>query len=279
MNTTVKNIMMAIIAIFATVTVNAQSKSFTAADSIKALQQENAKLKSDLEAVTAVGQSNSKGCMHLHLDTLRRVIKGVESCNGFYAGVGAGADMMKYEVADENTSGTTNAAVVTTKVGYRHFWFRPEAYGVFGLGNETMEGRDYMLMRFGARVNVDFLRFAKVEERHCPVDPYFFAGVNYTVVRSVKETGVGNIPYDGNQFRAEVGLGAMVKLGTFNNGRSNVVVGGKKVSLKKKSEIFLDINVPVSYGTLSKPRLMSDAQQPIMKCWSVTPTASLVVKF
>lgn len=279
MNTTVKNIMMAIIAIFATVTVNAQSKSFTAADSIKALQQENAKLRNDLQAVTAAGQANSKGCMHLHVDTLRRVIKGVESCNGWMLGVGAGADMMKYEVADEGTSGNTNAAVVTAKFGYRHFWFRPEVYGSFGINNETMEGREYSMMRFGARVNIDFLRFKKVSHRHCPVDPYLFAGLNYTVVRSVKETGVGNIPYDGNQLRGEAGVGAMIKLGTFNNGRTTVNAGGKKVSLKKKSEIFLDINVPFSYGTLSKPRLTSDAKQPVMTCWNVTPTVSLVAKF
>jgi len=275
-----KKIMIMMVMLVAAITATAQNtKSATQDSTIAALQAENAKLKNDLQSVTAAGQANSKGCFHLHVDTLNRTIKGVESCNGWMLGVGAGADMMKYEVADENTSGTTNAAVVTAKVGYRHFWFRPEVYGTFGVGNETMEGREYSMMRFGARVNIDFLRFKRVSHRHSPVDPYLFAGLNYTVVRSVKETGVGNIPYDGNQCRAEAGVGCMVKLGTFNNGRTTVNAGGKKVSLKKKSEIFLDINVPFSYGTLSKPRLMSDAKQPVMKCWNVTPTISLVAKF
>ena len=274
MNTTVKNIMMAIIAIFANVMVaNAQS---TAQDStIAALQQENAKLKNDLQSVTAAGQANSKGCFHLHVDTLKRTIKGVESCNGFYAGVGGGYDFMSYEC--ENVKDNTGAPVLTAKVGYRHFWFRPELSFTGGFA-ETVDGRDYTMAKFKAVVNIDFLRFAKVSHRHSPVDPYIFAGISYNVIQRKKETGVGTIPYDGNQFRAEAGVGAMFKLGTFNNGRTNVVAGGKKVSLKKKSEIFLDINVPFSYGTLKKPRL-TEAEQPVMKCWSVTPTASLVVKF
>jgi len=268
-------IMMALIA--AIFTANAQST--TAADSIKALQAENAKLRNDLQAVTAVGESNSKGCLHLHLDTLRRVIKGVESCNGFYAGIGAGYDYTSWSVADENTSGTTGAAVVTAKFGYRHFWFRPEISATVSAGKETIENRDFTAAKFKAVVNFDILRFAKVEERHCPVDPYFFAGISYNVIMSKKETSLGNIPYDGNMVCAEAGVGTMIKLGTFNNGHTKTKVGGKQVSLKRKSEIFLDINVPFSYGTLSKPRLASDAAQPIMKKWSVTPTISLVAKF
>jgi len=275
-----KKIMIMMVMLVAAIAATAQNtKSATQDSTIAALQAENAKLRNDLASVTAAGQANSKGCMHLHLDTLNRKIKGIESCNGWLLGVGAGYDYTSWKVADEGTSGTTGSAVVTVKAGYRHFWFRPEVYGTFGVGNETMEGREYSMMRFGARMNVDFLRFKKVSHRHCPVDPYLFAGLNYTVVRSVKETGVGNIPYDGNMVCGEAGVGATVKLGTFNNGRTKTNVGGKQVSLKRKSEFFLDINIPVSYGTLSKPRLVADAAQPVMTKWSVTPTISLVAKF
>jgi hypothetical protein len=273
-----KKIMIMMVMLVAAIAATAQNtKSATQDSTIAALQAENAKLRNDLQSVTAAGQANSKGCFHLHVDTLRRTIKGVEPCNGFYAGVGGGYDFMSYECADENVKDNTGAAVLTAKVGYRHFWFRPELSFTGGFA-ETVDGRDYTMAKFKAVVNIDFLRFAKVSHKHCPIDPYFFAGISYNVIQSKKETGVGTIPYDGNQFRAETGVGAMFKLGTFNNGRTNVVAGGKKVSLKKKSEIFFDINVPLSYGTLKKPRL-TEAEQPVMKCWSVTPTASLVVKF
>ena len=253
-------------------TVNAQS---TTVDSLSILKAENQKLKNDLASATATGEANKSGCCHLHIDVETRTIKGVESCNGFYTGIGGGYDMLKYET--EGVEGTTGAPVVTAKLGYRYYWFRPEV-SVTGGFSETIDGRDYKMADFKAVVNVDILRFWRVEEKHFPIDPYVFGGISYNIIKSQKDTPVANLPYDGHNFRGVVGGGFMVKLGTFTNGHSTVVVGDKKYSLKRKSEIFLDINLPFAYGTLAKPRL-AENEQPVMKIWTFTPNASLVVKF
>ena len=117
-----------------------------------------------------------------------------------------------------------------------------------------------------------------MHKHHAVVDPYLFAGISYNVISSKKITGVGDIPYDGSQFRGEAGVGAWIKLGTFGCGRTTVNAGGKSVSLKKLSQLFLDINISGSYGELSKPRLAGETQ-PLMKNFDITPTARLVWKF
>lgn len=274
-----KKIMIMMVMLVAAIAATAQNtKSATQDSTIAALQAENAKLRNDLQATTAVGQANRKGCGALHIDTLKRTITGWEACNGFYMALGGGYNLTKWEVADEGTSGSTGAPVGVIAFGYRHNWLRPEISVAVG-GKENIEDREYQITKFKAVVNIDVLRFKKVHNHHAVIDPYIFGGISYNVIKSKKVTGVGDIPYDGNQFRAEAGLGAWIKLGTFGCGRTNVNSYGKNVSLRNLSQLFLDINLSGSYGELSKPRLAADNAQPIMKNFDVTPTVRLVWKF
>jgi len=272
MNTTAKKIMMAVAIFSISMVANAQ----TAQDSIKALQAENARLRADLENTTLVGDANKKGCMHLHLDTLRRTIKGVESCNGFYAGVGAGYDYLQYQVNDGKMQ-STGCATLTAKFGYRQYWSRQELSFTGGFG-QKIEGKSYTMAKVRFMQYFDFLRFKKAEKKHCRFDPYIGLGASYNMITSKTTTGVGDIPYEGNNFRAELSLGTWYKVCTFNNGRTTQTVHGRKVSLKRKSEFFLDLSVNGSYGTLSKPRLVQN-EQPIMKLYELNFLVTGIVKF
>ena len=277
--------MVMLVAAIAATTTTAQAQSFTA-DSIKALKAENAalkaanaQLKEDNKAITAVGQANSKGCGSLHVNVAERTIEGFEPCNGWLVSAGFGYDMLWWNVDAENTSGTTGSPVATLKVAYRHHWIRPEVSGTIGVGKkEEIEGREYTMAKFKAGVNIDFGMMGKVKHHHSTIDPYMFFGLSYNVIMSAKETSLARLPYDGNNLRGELGIGTMIKLGSFRNGTTTVNSCGERVKLPKYSQLYLDLNVTGSYGTLSKPRLTSDAQQPTMKNYGLTAMVTLGVK-
>jgi hypothetical protein len=262
----------------------AQAQSFTA-DSIKALKAENAalkaanaQLKEDNKAVTAVGQANMKGCGSLIINVAERTIEGFEPCNGWMLSAGAGYDFLKWKVDAEGTEGTTGSAIGILKVGYRYYWFRPEVSGQIGIGKQEVEGRQYTAAKFRAGVNIDFGMMSKVKHHHSVVNPYLYTGICYAVVMSAKETSLARLPYDGNNLRGELGIGAMIKLGTFRNGHITVNSCGEKVTLPKYGQLYLDLNLTGSYGTLSKPRLANDQNQPTMKNKGLTAMVTLGVK-
>jgi len=273
-----KIMIMMVMLVAAIATVNAQNnkKSLTAQDSIKILLAQNAKLQSDLETVTVVGDANKKGCLHLHLDTLNRKVKGIESCNGFYLGAGAGYDYLSYEV--NGNSKSTQAAVYTVKAGYRHYWSRQEISFTGSFGTQEIEGLEYSVAKVKVMQYFDVLRFKKAEEKHSRFDPYLGVGISYNMITSKTSTNVGNIPYEGNNFRGEFSVGTLYKVGTFNNGHTTQKVYGKNVRLKRKSEFFLDFSINGSYGTLAKPRL-AEAKQPVMKCFELSGLVTGIVKF
>lgn len=283
-----KNIVIVMGLVMATIftqSTTAQAQSTTAKQKIEALQAENdslkaanAQLKEDNKAITAVGQSNMKGCGSLIINVAERTIEGFEPCNGWMISGGAGYDFLKWNVDAEGTEGTTGSAIGILKVGYRYYWFRPEVSGQIGIGKQEVEGRQYTAAKFRAGVNIDFGMMGHVKHHHSVVNPYLYTGICYAVVMSAKETSLARLPYDGNNFRGELGIGAMIKLGSFRNGTTTVNSCGERVKLPKYGQLYLDLNVTGSYGTLSKPRLAADASQPTMKNLGLTAMVTLGVK-
>jgi hypothetical protein len=125
-----KKITIFAVLVMAFVSVNAQNKT---AEYIKALEDSIAQFKEDIAMIALEADATAKGCFHRRYEKKSDgslYLKEIENCNGWYLGVGGGAQLM--QASSEQGDFNPVSAVATISGGYRHFWFRPEVSVTFG---------------------------------------------------------------------------------------------------------------------------------------------------
>ena len=271
-----KKITIFAVLVMAFVSVNASAQT---AKRIQELEDSIAQLKEDVAMIALEADATAKGCFHRrYVKTFdgKLYMKEIENCNGFYLGVGGGAQF--FMATSEQGNFNPVSAVASISGGYRHFWFRPEVNISFGT-QVNIEERSFRPFEASVMANIDFAR-------HSLISPYVGAGISYENVRSSKIanekfTGI----YNGNMLKPTVAAGAFIRLFEFNEKTIRESFFGVTKETKKVARTFLNVNCRYGYGSVDK----ADVKyvngvcyiEPVgeLKVGTLTASASLVVKF
>jgi opacity protein-like surface antigen len=271
-----KKITIFAVLVMAFVSVNAQNKT---AEYIKALEDSIAQFKEDIAMIALEADATAKGCFHRRYEKKSDgslYLKEIENCNGWYLGVGGGAQLM--QASSEQGDFNPVSAVATISGGYRHFWFRPEVSVTFGT-RVNIEERSFRPFEASVMGNIDFAR-------HCAISPYVGAGISYENVRSSKIanekfTGI----YNGNMLKPTVAAGAFIRLFKFNEKTIRESFFGVTKETKKVGRAYLNLNCKYGFGSVEKADIEYVDNEPYikpvgeLKIGTITASASLVVKF
>jgi len=271
-----KSIFFAAAMLLAFVSVNASAQT---AKRIQELEDSIAQLKEDIAMISLEADATAKGCFHRRYEKAsdgKLYMKEIENCNGFYLGVGGGAQFLM--ASSEQGNFNPVSALATVSGGYRHFWFRPEVNISFGT-QVNIEERSFRPFEASVIAYVDFAR-------HSLISPYIGAGISYENIRSSKmanEQFTGF--YNGNMLKPAVAAGVNVRLFKFNEKTIRENFFGVTKETQKVGRTFLNLNCRYGYGSVEK----ADVKyvngecyiEPVgeLKIGTITASASLVVKF